>query len=123
VSAQRVACHENGLDDCRVLVVLGRPRFWREVLKVVGNQKAECHQEESGEKRLERTHLMLIDERRQKEGSDHISVCGFSFVSQWTRTCGTTRPRRGAVGDAPRVFGGDLGLGFFKNGPHGNNSL
>jgi hypothetical protein len=35
----------------------------------------------------------------------------------------TTRPRRGAVGDAPRVFGGDLGLGFFKNGPHGNKSL
>jgi hypothetical protein len=34
-----------------------------------------------------------------------------------------TRPRRGAVGDAPRVFGGDLGLGFFKNGPHGNKSL
>lgn len=27
---------------------------------------------------------------------------------------GTTRPRRGAVGDAPRVFGGGLSLGFFQ---------
>lgn len=26
----------------------------------------------------------------------------------------TTRPRRGAVGDAPRVFGGGLSLGFFQ---------
>jgi hypothetical protein len=89
VSAQRVACHENGLDDCRVLVVWKRARFWRKAFKVVGNQEAECHQEESGEKRLERTHLMLIDERRQKEASDHISVCDCSLVLQWTSTCGT----------------------------------
>jgi hypothetical protein len=72
-----------------VLVVLVRPRFWREVFKILGNQKAECHQEESGEKRLERTHFMLIEERRQKEASDHVSVCDFSLVLQWMRTCGT----------------------------------
>jgi hypothetical protein len=57
--------------------------------KVVGNHEGECHQEESGEKRPERTHCMLIDERRQKEGSDHGVVSGFSFVLQWTRTCRT----------------------------------
>jgi hypothetical protein len=39
---------------------------------------------------------------------------GTSGTVQFKGKDKTTRPRTGAVGDAPRVFGGDSGLGFFQ---------